>query len=164
MSVVKPSYLTKTNLTITLASLAASATVGRQSTAIDNTTDLALDCLVAGVVEVGVVAANNQVLFFVAGSIDAGTTYSGKNGANVVGATDAAFTRADPTDLKLIGVLPCPTASVIMSWGPYSIAQAFGGQVPQRWVLIVCNDTGVALSATAGNNAAWYMPIQTSIV
>lgn len=151
-------------MTVTLASLAASATVGRQSTSVDNTTDLGLDVLVAGLIETGVVSANKQVLFYVAGSIDGGTTYSGKNGANVIGASDAGFTRADPTDLKLIGVLPTPTSSVVYSYGPYSVSQAFGGNVPDHWVLVVFNDTGAALSGTGGNNTAYYKPLQATIV
>lgn len=163
-SLIKPSYGTKTNFTITLASLAASATVGRQSTAVDNTTDLALDCLVGGLIETGTVSGNKQVLIYVAGSVDGGTTYSGKSGANAIGASDAGFTRADPTDLKLIGILPTPTSSLVYSFGPYSVAQAFGGNMPDHWVLVVFNDTGASLSATGGNNAGFYKPIQATIL
>jgi len=163
-SLVKPSYGSKTNLTITLASLSASATVGRQATVVDNTADLALDVLVQGQIETGTVSGNKQVLLYVAGSVDGGTTYSGDNGANTIGATDAGFTRADPTGLNLIGVLPCPTSSVIMAFGPYSVAQAFGGNMPDHWTLVVFNDTGAAFSATGANNAAWYKPLQATIV
>lgn len=164
-AVVKSLYGTSNQtITITLASLAASATVCRASTAVDNTTNLYLDALVMGKVEPGVVASNKQVLIYAYGTADGGTTYGGGNGANTITGTDVSFTRADPTDLKLIGVVPTPTASVVMFWGPYSVAQAFGGVLPDHWGLVVCNDTGVAFSGTAGNNKAFYQGIQASVI
>jgi hypothetical protein len=147
-------------IAITLASLAASATVGRASTAVDNTSNVFLDALVAGFVDLGTVSGNKQVLIFAYGTADGGTTYSGQNGANAISGTDAGFTRLDPTDLTLVRVLPCPTSSIKMSFGPYSIAQAFGGVLPDHWGIVIFNDTGAAFSATAGNNKAWYQGVQ----
>lgn len=165
MSTIKALYGTSNQaITITLASLAASATVGRSSTAVDNTSNLFLDALVFGLIETGTVSGDKQVLVYAYGTADGGSTYSGKNGANAISGTDAGFTRADPTDLKLIGVLPCPTSSVVMSFGPYSIAQAFGGVLPDHWGIVLFNDTGAALSATAGNNKAWYQGVQAQSV
>ena len=56
-------YGTKTNFTITAATLAASATVGRQATVVDSTVNNALDAQVQGTLTVGVVSANTQILF-----------------------------------------------------------------------------------------------------
>jgi hypothetical protein len=152
-------------ITITLASLGASATVGRASTAVDNSSNLFLDALVAGLIETGTVSGNKQVLIYAYGTADSGTpVYSGKNGANAISGTDAGFTRADPTDLRLIAAVPCPTSSVVMGFGPYSVAQAFGGVLPDHWGIVVFNDTGAALSATAGNNKAWYQGVQAQSV
>ncbi len=86
---------TKTNFTITAATLAASATVGRQATVVDNTVNNAIDAAVQGSLTVGSVSGNQQILFYVAGSFDGGTTYSLGNGTNVIGASDAAFFMAD---------------------------------------------------------------------
>lgn len=147
-------------ITITLASLAASATAGRASTAVDNTSNVFLDALVAGFVDLGTVSGHAQVLIYAYGTVDGGTTYSGFNGANSITGTDVGFTRLDPTDLRLIAVLPCPTSTVKMGFGPYSIAQAFGGTLPDHWGIVVFNDSGSALSGTAGNNKAWYQGIE----
>ena len=162
---IKPLYgSSNQTITITIASLAASATVCRASTAIDNTSNLFLDALVSGFVDVGTVAGNKQVLIFAYGTADGGTTYTGLNGANAISGTDAGFTRSDPTDLKFLGVLGTPTNSIKMGFGPYSVAQAFGGILPDHWGIVVCNDTGATFSGTAGNNKAWYQGVQVSVV
>ncbi|GAC1700100.1 MAG: hypothetical protein NVS9B4_00860 [Candidatus Acidiferrum sp.] len=159
MSTISELFGTKTNLTITAATLAASATVGRQATVVDNTVNNALDVLVQGTLTVGVVSGNKQILFYVAGSFDGGTTYSLANGTNTIGATDAAFTRVDPSGKAPSGVLPVPTASIAYSFD-FSVAQSFGGSMPQKWALCVFNDSGVALTAFS----AWYIEIRASIV
>lgn len=141
-------------ITITLASLAASATVGREGTAIDNTTNLFLDALVFLLIESGTVSGNKQVLLYGYGSSDGGTTYT--DGAT---GSDAGFTRKDPSNLRGPYVIPCPTNSVVYKAGPFSIAALFGGVLPDRWGIAVFNDTGAALSATAGNNKAFYQGV-----
>lgn len=144
-------------LTITLASLAASATVGRESTAVDNSTDLFLDALVQVWVEAGVVSGNKQVLVFAYGTIDDGTSYTeGATGA------DAGFTRRDPSTLVFLGSIPMPTASVTYVSRPFSIAQAFGS-VPKEWGIVVFNDSGVALSGDAGDNKASYQGVYANV-
>lgn len=148
---------TKTNLTITLNSLAASATVGRQSTVVDNTVNNALDVQVQGTINVGTVSGNKQILFYIAGSFDGGTTYSLANGTNTIGATDAAFTRADPADKPPAHVLPVPTSSISYSFD-FSVAQVFGGSMPDHWALCVFADDGATLASSG--NAAWYKELR----
>ena len=141
-------------ITLTLAGLAASATVGRASTAVDNTSNLYLDALVFLEVETGTVSGDKQVLLYAYGTVDGGTTYTG----GVTG-TDAGFTRLDPTVLRPIAVIPTPSNSVVSQAGPFSIAQAFGGVLPALWGLVVCNDTGATFSATSANNKAFYQGV-----
>lgn len=148
-------YGTKTNFTITASSLAASATVGRQATVVDNTVNNALDVQVQGTLTTGTVSGNKQVLFYIAGSFDGGTTYSLANGANVIGASDAAFTRVDPSGKPSALVLPTPTSTIAYSFD-FSVAQMFGGSMPDHWTLCVFNDSGAALSAFS----AWYKEIR----
>ena len=155
--IVSQLYGTKTDLTITLNSLAASATVGRQATVVDNTVNNALDVQVQGKINVGTVSGNKQILFYVAGSLDGGTTYSLENGANAIGATDAGFTRVDPSGKMPAYVLPVPTSSVDYSFD-FSIAQLFGGSMPDHWALVVFNDSGATLAASG--NSAWYKEIR----
>lgn len=148
-------YGTKTNFTITASSLAASATVGRQATVVDNTVNNALDAQVQGTLTTGTVSGNKQVLFYIAGSFDGGTTYSLANGANVIGASDAAFTRVDPSGKPPALVLPTPTSTIAYSFD-FSVAQMFGGSMPDHWTLCVFNDSGAALTAFS----AWYKEIR----
>ncbi len=155
MSTISQLYGTKTNFTITAATLAASATVGRQATVIDNTVNNALDAQCQGSLTVGTVSGNKQVLFYVAGSFDGGTTYSLGNGTNVIGASDAAFTRVDPSAKGPACVLPVPTSSVAYTFD-FSVAQMFGGSMPDHWTICVFNDTGAALTAFS----AWYKEIR----
>lgn len=144
-------------ITITLAGLAASATVGRESTVIDNTVDRFLDVLVQVKVEVGVVLAPKQILVFAYASVD-GTGYT-----ELATGVDAGYTRRDPTSLVFLGAIPVPTASVIYKSRPFSLAQAFGA-MPAKWGIVVFNDSGVALSADAGDNAAVYQGIFATTV
>lgn len=152
----KQSYGSKTNLTITLNSLAASSTVGRQATPVDNTVNNALDVQIQGTITVGTVSGNKQIIFYVAGSFDGGSTYSLANGSNTIGASDAAFTRADPAGKLPAFVLLVPTSSIAYSFD-FSIAQLFGGSMPDNWCLVVFNDSGAALAGSG--NSAWYKEI-----
>ncbi len=158
MSTVSQLYGTKTNFTITATTLAASATVGRQATVVDNTVNNALDAQCQGSLTVGTSAGNKQVLFFVAGSFDGGTTYSLGNSTNVIGASDAAFTRADPSGKPPAYILPCPTSSIAYTFD-FSVAQMFGGSMPDHWTICVFNDTGNAFTAFS----AWYKEIRSQI-
>ena len=143
------------SITITLASLAASATVGRASTAVDNTSNLFLDALVFVEFETGTVSGNKQVLIYAYATVDGGTTYT-----EAVTGTDAGFTRFDPTNLRLVAVAPAVTNATVHKVGPFSVAQAFGGVLPDHWGIAVFNDTGASFSATAGNNKIIYQGIQ----
>lgn len=95
-------------------------------------------------------AGNKQALIWAYGSSDGGTTYTER-----VTGSDAAFTRKDPSNLKLVGTMAMPSNATIYQ-GTFAIANAFGGVLPQWWGIVVNNDSGVALSANAGNNKAFY--------
>lgn len=139
MATVKPSYGAATAFTITLNSLASAGAA--TATAIDNTTDLALDILVEIVVVVGTVGTNPNVACYWIPSVD-GTNYG------------------DTTNAQLIGVISTPTSS-----GTYrktmSVAAAFGGNIPPKGQLYVVNNTGAALAATG--NSAQYRELQATV-
>lgn len=130
-------------ITITINSLAASATVGRASTAVDNSSNLFLDALVQVIiVNAGSAPTGNKCVFVYAyGTADGGTTYS-----DSITGTDAGFTRTDPTNLTLIGVVNAPTASITYKSRPMAVAVGFGGVLPEKWGIAVFNDTGQTLS------------------
>lgn len=155
-----PSYGAAATLTITLASLATSVTatgVGREATAVDNTSDLAIDSLVGGKIKTGTTTANTQIEIWCIGSYD-GTSYSGSaTGSN------AALTLIPATRslLKLLTIIPIPdTTARTYAWGPFSVAQAFGGTMPTKWSIWVLNSSGASLDATAGNHEVKYTPVK----
>lgn len=150
----KPTYTNAASITLTLASLAASATVGREGTAVDNSSNLFDDALLFVAFETGTVAGNKQFLIMAYASIDGGTTYT-----EAATGSDAGFTRKDPSTLRPVAVIPAVTNSFIHKVGPFSMALVFGGTLPKHWGIAVFNDTGAALSATAGNNYAKYMGV-----
>ena len=145
MASVKLVYGTTTAITITLASLATSATAGRESTAVDNGTNLFLDALVTVILTIatGSIANDKAAYVWAYGSED-NTTFTG----NVTG-TDAAITLDDPTPLKLVQVIPMPTAGTSDKTykAVFSIAQAFGGVLPRKWGIVVRNYCGINLEA-----------------
>jgi hypothetical protein len=149
---LKVAYGTSTAITCTLASLASSATAGRESTAVDNSSNLYVDAIVQVKVELqsGTIANDEAVYVYAYGSED-GTIYTD----NATG-SDAAITLRDPTAMRLIGVIPCPTQSVAYESQPMSVAAGFGGHLPRKWGIVVRNYTGIALHATEGNHSKKY--------
>lgn len=147
MATIKQLYGTSAQaITCTITTLASSATACRASTAVDNTTNLFLDALVQVNVTLSATAtANDKAVYVWAyGTADGGTTYT-----DGVTGTDGAFTRTDPPNLRLIGVLSTPTASNSYKSGPMSVAAAFGGILPDHWGVVVQNFSGSAFTAGA---------------
>jgi hypothetical protein len=140
-------------LTITLASLAAAAL--RQSTAVDNTTNLFLNALVTAKVKTAAasVSATGAVYFYVFGTTDGGTTYTG--GA---GGTDAAFA-LEKLDLIPVGRGLVANVNATTYQTTFDVASAFGGVMPALWGVVVENQTGQAFDATAGNLAVIYQGV-----
>lgn len=156
MADIKVAYATSTSITCTLASLASSATAGRESTAIDNSTNKYHDAIVQLSVKLasGTPANDKAVYVYAYGSED-GTTYTD----NATG-SDAAVTLRNPPNAKLIGTIPCPDSGAVTYEGqPMRVAPAFGGLLPREWGIIVRNYTGVAFDSTEGNHAKTYTGI-----
>jgi hypothetical protein len=152
-------YGTATAITCTLASLAASATAGRESAAVDNTSNLYVDYMLGGKITVGTTPTNNtQVEVWINGSYD-GTTWAG--GA---AGSDAALTPVQQAKsyMRLGAILPvtATTSNVTHAFVIGSIANLFGGVCPIKWSVFVLNNSGVALNATAGNHELKYQGIQ----
>lgn len=158
MATVQTAYATPTTLTITLTSLASSATAGRESTAVDNGTTLYLDALVQVKTKLaaGTPANDKAIYVYAYGSVD-GTTFP-----DTVTGVNAAITLNDPTQLRLIGVINATTSAQVCLSEPMSVAQAFGGILPETWGIVVRNYSGVALSSTAGDHEVdWVGVTQT---
>ena len=145
-------------LTITLASLASASS--RQSTAVDNTTNLFMDAKVSVKIKTNAsgVSATGSVNVFVAATADGGTTYSGG-----CGASDAAFA-GNKDSLIYLGSIPAIAVATTYV-GIFNLSRAFGfGGIPSNWVIVIDNESGAALDATAGNHAVLYQGIQAQTV
>lgn len=148
MADIKNKYGTSNQtLTITLASLANAAS--RASTAVDNSSTLYQDALVSLSIKTGAsgTAATGSVVVYAYGTVDGGTNYT--EGAT---GSDAALTLVSPTNLRMVGLISTPANATTYKAGPFSIAQAFGGVLPERWGIVVQNSTGAALDSTEGSH------------
>lgn len=147
MTTATPSYGAAQTMTLTSSGLASTAGLlaGRQSTIADNSSDLADDALVGGkLVTTATTTTNTQIQIWAFASYD-GTSYTA--GA---GASDANFTpdTGAKSLMKLLAVIPnITTTAVTYTWGPISIAQAFGGTMPIKWGIYIVHNTGTALAA-----------------
>lgn len=141
-------------ITITLASLANNG--ARESTAIDNTSNLFLDAQVGGKVKSGAsgTLATGQVNVYAYGSADGGTTYS-----DSATGSDAAITLTVPPNARLIGMINVVANATTYEFGPFSVAAAFGGVLPAFWGIIIENKTGGTLDATGGNHNVHYQGV-----
>lgn len=133
-------------LTLGIASLTNGG--GRQSTAVDNTSNLFADVLLMIKSRTGSsgTSSNGYMLIYAYGSVDGGSSYSG----NATG-TDGALT---PANMNLIGRIDMVANSTDYKSPVMSIAAAFGGVMPAFWGIVVVNNTGATIDSTAGNHAA----------
>jgi hypothetical protein len=148
------------SITVTINSLASDAK--RESSAVDNTSNLFFDALVQ--VKIATNAGTDStvdksVYVYAYGTADGGSSYSG----NASG-SDAAF-GTDPQQLsncKLIGVIYAPTKNMTYKSDLMSVAAAFGGRLPDHWGIVVHNATGQAL--VASGNSAFYQGVLAQTV
>lgn len=156
---IKEAYAASAAYTITLASLATSATLvaGREGTAISNTTNLYLDYLVGGKITVGTTPTVDKTIeIWLYGSVNDTPTYP-----DVLDGTDSDETitsvNVKKGALRLLDRLFVDATSDRAYWfGPVGIAQAFGGRIPKNHGLFVVHDTAVNLNSTGGNHVINY--------
>lgn len=159
MTTATPTYGSSSAMTMTLASLASdtSLVAGRESTAVDNKdTDDAVDVQVGGKVTTGTSpTASRQIEVWLYGSYDDVEFSGGASGS------DANLTPDAKSLLKLLTVIPTTnTSDKTYRWGPFSVAQAFGGSMPVQWGVYIVHNTGVNLNSTAGNHEVVKTPIK----
>lgn len=159
MTTASPLYGTIVTHTITLASLASDANLlaGRQGTAIDQmSTDDAIDSIVGGKVTTGTTpTAAKQIEVWCYGSFDDATFNDQITG------TDGNVTLVTKTLLRLLTIIPTNnTSDRAYNWGPYSVAQAFGGVIPVQWGIFMVHNTAVNLNANSSNHFVKHYPVK----
>jgi hypothetical protein len=147
-------------LTITLTSLADSATVGRSSVAVSNASDLWLDVLITCKIALatGTISAPSAAFVYAYASVDGGSEYP-----DTVTGADASITINNPTQLKLLGAVYAAAQSTTYKGGPWSLAALYGGRMPQYWGVVVINDTGIALTATPADHVVEYQGVYATV-
>lgn len=141
-------------ITITIASLGSGSS--QSSAAVDNTSNLFLDALV----QIKIKSAGSStsstgfVNVYAYGSSDGGTSYPEGAGTNT------SVTLTAPPNVRLIGFLNVVANSTTYISEPFSVAAAFGGSLPAFWGIILQNNSGATLDATAGNHFAIYQGVQ----
>lgn len=165
MADIKVAYGTASDATITLASLASDTNLlaGRESATVDNTTTLALDYLVSGKIRAGTSpTASRSIEVWAVGSWD------GTNWPDVFDGTESAET-VTSADIKasicrlVAAMATANTSDRDYHFGPVSIASAFGGVVPPKFVIFVVHNTGVNLNSTAGNHQIRIQPVYETV-
>jgi hypothetical protein len=156
-------------LTISPASLASSSTwvAGRESTAVDNTTNLDIDHLVSGMITTGTtptVSTFIEVWAYASWKTASGTP----SYPDVLDGTDSAETltsvNVKSSMLRMIATITVDnTSDRAYYFGPVSIAQLYGS-LPKFWGVFIAHNTGVNLNSTAGNHVIEYERIQAQTV
>jgi hypothetical protein len=157
MASVKSAYGSNNQaITCTLTALANAAQ--RQSTAVDNTSNDFLDALVFLKLKshASSTLASGYVNVYAYGTADGGTTYT--DGAT---GTDGAITLTAPPNMRLIGTINIVANSVTYDGGPFSVASAFGGVLPDHWGIVVENLSGAAFDASVAS--AWYQGVFATV-
>lgn len=148
-------YGTPGSLAVTsLVSLADGAWCS--SAIFDNSSELANDVLIGGSVQVGAPTADGTIDVYAAGSWDGtefGAGVSAGDGGITWGTTGTTHVNGE-FDLVFLGSMSIDSTddNKDVSFGPFNIAQAFGGIVPKKFAVVFENNTGAALHGTGTNN------------
>ena len=166
---VKIAYAASANFTVTaLDGLAASSThvTGWESAEIDNTTNLYLDYLISGKVTLESAGlAAGEIRIWVVPRLDDSTYPGGFDGtasAETTPLDDENGTNAGAVLLKSIAT--DTTASQVYYWHHVSVASAFGGICPAKFVIFITQSTTTTLE-TSGNQVTYkgvYMNVAQS--
>jgi hypothetical protein len=140
-------------ITCTVASLGS--TSSRESTVVDNTTDLFMDVIVTAKLKSNAAGTSSTgfVNVYAYATADGGTTYtSGATGS------DAAYS-GEKTNLAFLGAITMNANGTTFT-GTFNLARAFGyGGIPAKWGLVIENQSGAALDSTGGNHSLHYQGI-----
>ena len=155
MTILTQTYSANTAITFDLSSLATSTTLltGRESSQIDNTTTMYVDCIVnaKGITGHATTApAIGQVIALYAWGAD---TSLATTPIDTLDGTDSAETLAHASVLNSLKFVAAPavtvaTAGLVYYIQPFSVAALFGGVMPKFWGLYVAHNHTGALAAT----------------
>jgi hypothetical protein len=142
----------KTTLTITLASLAASTTAGRQSTMVDNSSTKYPSAIVYCKIKSGTAPTAGGVyeIFLLRGDDPASSTFR----TDAAGASDAALTIENAQLLGTIVVTNTLNKTYCAEFDTSPL-----GPLGPEWGVAIRNNTSQALNATGGDHLIEYVAI-----
>lgn len=152
---IKLFYVASAALTITLASLASDTNLlaGRQSTAVDNTSNLYLDHSLCAQVTTGTTPTTaKEIDLYAYGQMDDSGTYPDQ-----ITGTDGNVTMTTANILaqglaQVQVVSTSGTSNEKNTFRPTSVSGLFNGILPNKWGVFVVHNTAVALNATGSNH------------
>lgn len=168
MADIKLAYASDTNLTITLAALASDTNLlaGRESTAINNTSNLYEDYYVSGVITAGTSPTASRLIEVWAYAAIASVTptygdvFDGTDSNETITSGDIKFAY-----LRLVASINTSnTSDRAYPFAPQSVAALFGGVCPAYFGIFVVHNTGVNLNATGGNHVITVKPVYHTVV
>jgi hypothetical protein len=162
---IKIAYGSAFDLTINLASLTSDTNLlaGRESAAIDNTTDKNLDYLISGKITTGTSPTASRSI-----QIWAIASFDGTSWPDVFDGTDSDETISlanvkTSSVCRLVDELSTTaTSNEDYYFAGVSIARLFGS-VPPKFVLFVTHNTAVNLNSTAGNHVIRVQPVYRTV-
>ncbi len=128
----------------------------RQSTVIDNTSNLFIDAFVSITIKSGAsgTSSTGTVSVYFYGTVDGGSNYT-----DACTGSDASFTPTSPTNLRGPYVMNVVANAVSYNGGPWSVASFFGGTLPAKWGIVITNNSGAALDTTEANHIKKYQGV-----
>jgi hypothetical protein len=126
-----------------LASLANAAAM--QTDVVDNTATGYIDAVIRVTITSSATTNTGLIDVYVYASLDDTSYIDGATGAN------GTFTAANRRNAKYIGSIQANPAVAGVAVGIFSVAWAFDGVLPERFGLIIINNSAAALNAT-GNS------------
>ncbi len=150
MATAKQNFIGNVAATITLASLANGS--GRASTAIDNSSDLAISADIRVKIKTSGTSATGYASVYLIRSDD------GTNFDDAFAGTDGAYT---PINAILLGTIATPATATYVK--VFDTAE-LGLSLPLKYCIGIVNSTGNALTATAGDHSVTVEKKNFSIV
>lgn len=144
MATIKDAFSSVSTFTLTLASLANSTVgVGRQSTLVDNTTNLYTSAIISLNIKVGTTPTANSIIYiYLIRSNNDGTPIADDN----AGTSDAGITIVNAS---LLGTILVPDATSNANYRKIFDTKFLGSLGP-KWGIAVVNSSGAALNASEG--------------
>lgn len=160
---IKIEYASSAAFTITLTSLATSATfiTGREGTAVSNTTNKYLDYLIGGKITTdGSSPTAGEIRIYGYGRVADSVYPDGLDGTDDANGNSRTSAEILNAALPLLSSTATDTTAGRVYWfQPVSLAAAFGNLVPKDFGLYVAHNTVANLNSTGSNHALYYTGI-----